>query len=82
MSREILTDYDFKRVSRLKNLPDAVEDTEPVTLAQLKAYQESTSIIDGSAAVEGSIPLYNSQSAKFIATALDTKQTITDGGNF
>jgi hypothetical protein len=82
MSREILTDYDFKGVSRLKNLPNAVEDTEPVTLAQLKAYQESTSVIDSSDAVEGSIPLYSVQSAKFIATALDTKQTIIDGGTF
>jgi hypothetical protein len=38
MAREILTDYDFKNVSRVVNLPPAVEDADPVILSQLKDY--------------------------------------------
>ena len=69
-------------VSRIRNLPEATEDTEPVTFGQLKAYQESASAIDFSDAVDGSIPVYNEQSGKFVADQETTKLTITDGGNF
>lgn len=36
MAREILTNYDFKGSSRILNLPQALEDNEPVTFGQLK----------------------------------------------
>jgi hypothetical protein len=38
MSRQILTDYDYGGVSRVINLPPAVDDSEPVILSQLKEY--------------------------------------------
>lgn len=82
MAREILTDYNFKNVSRIVNLPEASEDGQPVVLSQLKAYQDSTTLVDGSAAIDGSIPIYNSEEGKFLATSLDTKLTLVDGGNF
>lgn len=82
MAREILTDYNFKNVSRIVNLPEASEDDHPIVLSQLKAYQDSTSLVDGSSAVDGSIPIYNSEEGKFLATPLDTKLTLVDGGNF
>jgi len=40
MPKQFLTDLDFVGVSRLLNLPDAVSDQEPATLAQLKAQAE------------------------------------------
>lgn len=40
MARQILTDFDFNDVSRIINLPNAVSDQEPATLAQLKAQVE------------------------------------------
>ena len=40
MPRQILTDYDFNNVSRITNLPNAVSDQEPATLAQLKSQIE------------------------------------------
>lgn len=82
MARDIFTNYDFNGVSRIVNLPPAIEDTEPVTLAQFKAYQESTSLIDDSNAIDGSIPIYSLEDGKFFANQLNTKLTITDGGNF
>lgn len=40
MPRQILTDYDFNGVSRILNLPNAISDQEPATLAQLKSQIE------------------------------------------
>lgn len=40
MARQIFTDYDFNGVSRILNLPNATNDQEPATLAQLKAQIE------------------------------------------
>lgn len=38
MSRQILTDYDFGGISRVTNLPPAVEDSDALILQQLKEY--------------------------------------------
>lgn len=40
MARQILADYDFNSISRILNLPNAVSDQEPATLAQLKSQIE------------------------------------------
>lgn len=37
MSKQVLTDLDFNNVSRIINLPDAVSNQSPVTLAQLNS---------------------------------------------
>jgi hypothetical protein len=81
-TQQILSDLDFVGVSRIRNLPNAVDDAEPATLAQLKAVQENSEIIDYSGAVDGSVPIYSSTDGKFVANQLNTKLTITDGGNF
>jgi hypothetical protein len=47
MAREILTNYDFKNSSRILNLPQALEDSEPVTFGQLKG-RETLLRIDAS----------------------------------
>jgi hypothetical protein len=81
-TRLINTDLTFAGVSRIKNLPEAVDDSEPVTLSQLKALEERQSVIDYEEAVNGSIPVYSQLNGKFIANELNTKLTLTDGGNF
>ena len=40
MSQQVLTTLDFVNVGKIINLPDAVNDQEPVTLAQLRAQTE------------------------------------------
>lgn len=80
--RFINTDLTFGGVSRIKNLPEAVDDYEPVTLSQLKAFEERLSIIDYEEAIDGSIPVYSQPDGKFIANGSNTKLTLTDGGNF
>lgn len=40
MARSIYVDLDFLNVSRLIHLPDAIDDQEPATLAQVKSYIE------------------------------------------
>jgi hypothetical protein len=82
MSKEIYTDYDFRGVSRVVNLPEPLADDEPVTFAMLKALEDRVEIFDTAAAVEGSIPVYNSGQGKFLSDSTNTKFTITDGGNF
>lgn len=81
-TQQILTDLDFVGVSRIRNLPAATDDSEPATLAQLKAVQENSALIDSANAVDGSIPVYSASDGKFVANQLNTKLTITDGGNF
>lgn len=77
----INTDLTFGGVSRIRNLPEAVDDSEPVTLSQLKAIEEGQ-LIDYEEAVDGSILVYNQLNGRFVANSLNTKFTLTDGGNF
>jgi len=82
MSREIYVNHDFKGASRILNLPEPVEDSEPVTFGMLKALEDRVEIFDNAFAVDGSVPVYNAGAGKFLSNSDNTKSTLTDGGNF
>ena len=82
MAKEVYTNLDFKGVSRVVNLPEPLDDSEPATLGVLKALVDRGQIFDPIAAVDGSIPVYNANLGKFTSDSNNTTSTLTDGGNF
>lgn len=89
--RSINTDFTFLGVSRIRDLPDAVEDSEPATLSQLKALEENSSrryhfdqvtpqatwTINHNLGYKPSIDLFNSGSQEIDGTVTHTSENQT-----
>jgi hypothetical protein len=53
-----------------------------IELAYLGGFLRNLQDVDATQRIEGSLLVYNSSSAKFVADDVNTKITLTDGGNF